>query len=477
MEITRKKIILILFLLGFLLQANGQELINEKFYSKSVEETIDLKIWLPKDYLSEKSYPVIYEFVYDHSGYIAATLNHLYECPKAIVVHASFYPGTSYEEPTLSAKGEKYYQFVKDELLPHIERKYKTLHKTATGLSQGADYVNYILRTNPELFDAYMIYAIESPNYQADFTAYTDKLKEQKDYFIAIANDVERRVQFANDLYTNLEDNAKVNVLKREYENAAHSYGMLYGLADGLLFTYKDYVAYRDKAAGESFSQYFSNVVHEIEQRFGTVQYNGFLITLFDQLTKESPKAEIQAVLEKLYADKVNISDLDLFNLGYMLSEELEHYDLSEATFLESIARGKKLPAKERRMKLSDTYSWLSRVYYQQKAHDKIYSSLQDGYEVTKSKYLLRRYAAYSFHIGEEEQVKKGIAALDRLVALPKSEDAFNNPEQPKDAIYTLYAKGYWKLKKEKESRKYLEKALAINPNNESALAFQKSIQ
>lgn len=479
MKVIQKKHILIvsIFIFGCLFNAKGQELINEKLYSSSVQDSIDVKVWLPKNYDSQKSYPVIYEFVYDHSDYIAATLNHVYQCPSTIVVHASFSPGTSYEKPTLSDKGEAYYQFVKEELLPHIEKKYKTLHRTATGLSQGAHYVNYILRTNPELFDTYMIFAIESPNYKEDFAAYTEKLNDKKDYFIAIANDVERRVKFANELYKNLDKNEKLNVIKKEYKNADHSYCMLYGLVDGLLFIYKEYVSPRTISEGENFSQYFFNVLNEFNQKYGTPRYTQLLIQTFTQLTKESNKAEVRTVLEKLYEDKINLSDLDLFNLGSILYSELNFYDLSETSFKESIEKGKKLPLMKRKMRLSDTYSWLAKVYYKQKAYDKIFLTLQEGYETTNAKYLLMRYALYSFHIGKKNDMKKGIEALNKLVSLPKSENSFLNPEQPKELIYLLYAQNYWKLKNKKESKKYLKKSLEINPNYESALEFQKTIQ
>ncbi|MEM1220132.1 MAG: alpha/beta hydrolase-fold protein [Bacteroidota bacterium] len=477
MKTTQSRLILILILLVHSLNAQAQELIQENVYSQSVGDSVELKVWLPKNYDAGNSYPVIYEFVYDHTDYIAATLNHLYECPSAIVVHASFFPGTSYDEPTLSAEGKKYYQFVKEELLSYIELKYHTVHRTAMGLSQGADYVNYILRTNPELFDAYMIFAIESPEYQADFVEYTNKIQEKKDYFIAIADDVERRVQFANELHEQLIKSAQLNVVKKEYESAAHSYAILYGLVDGLLYTYRDFVVYRMKEEEESFSEYFSNVVKEIEGTFGTPMYNGLIIEAFEQLTAETPKTEIETVLKILYADEANITDLDLFNLGYILYEELGFLDLAVATFRQSIERGKNLPVTERMMVLNNTYAWLARVHYKQEAYDEIYASLDEGYEVTRAKYLLMRYALYSVNLGDNAQIEKGIKKLDKLLALPASENLFVNPEQPQEVIYTLYAKGYWKLGEKAKSREFLAKALEVDPTYESALEFQKSIQ
>lgn len=480
MHITKTTHLLILLIVGLFVNAQGQilgysKLVKETLYSSSVKDSVEVKVWLPRNYNSNNSYPVIYEFVYDHSDYIAATLNHLYQYPAAIVVHASFYPGTSYQKPTLSVQGEKYYQFVKDELLPYIKKKYKTRHRTATGLSQGADYVNYILRTNPELFDAYMIFAIEAPNYQADFAKYTDKLKEKKDYFIAIANDVKRRVKFANELHTNLSKSEKLNLVKKEYKSADHSYAMLYALADGLSFIYKDYVSYPDIKTGETLSQYYSNMVTSLKKKYGTIKYNGLLIVILNKLTKETPKAEIKTLLKQLYKDNINVKDIDFFNMGYALYQ-LKFYDLAEDAFKQSIVKGKALPANKRAMQIRITYNMLARVYYRQKAYDKVFATLQEGYKTTKIKYLLQRYAVYSLYVGGEKQIKKGIEALNTLMTLPKSTSP-RNPEQPKELIYLIYAKSYWKLKNESESRKYLKMVLEINPQNKDALEFQKTIQ
>ncbi|MEO1715391.1 MAG: hypothetical protein AAFU60_18840, partial [Bacteroidota bacterium] len=289
--------------------------------------------------------------------------------------------------------------------------------------------------------------------------------------------DVERRVNFANELHEQLTQSEQLNVVKKEYESAAHSYAMLYALADGLLYVYRDYVVYRMKEEGETFSQYFSNVVKEIEGKFGTPMYNGLIIQAFMQITEETTEKEIQSVLEKLYADQTNITDLDLFNLGYIMYDQLGFNDLAGTTFKASIERGKNLPASERRMVLNNTYGWLARVYHKQEAYADVFATLEEGYELTQAKYLLMRYASYSFKLGDQDQIEKGLAALDTLVALPPSDNLFRNPEQAEELIYTLYAKGYWKLEKETESRKYLERALELNPNYKSALEFQKSIQ
>lgn len=168
---------------------------------------------------------------------------------------------------------------------------------------------------------------------------------------------------------------------------------------------------------------------------------------------------------------------MDLFNLGYILYEELGFLDLAAATFRQSIERGKKLPVAERMMVLNNTYGWLASVYHKQETHADIFATLKEGYEVTQAKYLLMRYASYSFKLGDQDQIEKGLAALDTLVALPPSDNLFRNPEQAEEIIYTLYAKGYWKLGKETESREYLAKALEVNPAYESAIEFQKSIQ
>lgn len=140
--------------------ANAQELIETKIYSNFVGDSVPIKIWLPRDYDESEHYPTIYEFIYDHSNYIAATASNIWDIPKVIVVWAKIEGGNEhYSSPNLTDIGNKYYAFVKNELIDYISKNYNTSKlKIATGLSQGADYVNYILRNDPSLFDRYMIF-------------------------------------------------------------------------------------------------------------------------------------------------------------------------------------------------------------------------------------------------------------------------------------------------------------------------------
>ena len=383
--------IVIIFLFGFVSQITAQKLVKESIYSASLKDWVEVKVWLPENYSPEKKYPVIYEFVYDHSNFIAATLDNLFRTPDAIVVFSKFVPGTSYENPSLTKEGEGYYHFVTKEMIPFIKKKYNTLHSTAVGLSQGADYINYILRTDPELFDAYLIYSIESPNYEPDFTAYTDKIKEQKDYYIAISDDVERRIIYANKLYDNLKKSSKLNVVKKEFKQSMHSYSILYGLADGLQFVYKDYTAYRSPKEGERFSDYVYNSIEEIEQRFGSPNYNGLLIHTFNTGAKKSSKEEVQIVVNRLLEDTVNVNDLDFFNLGYMLLEELKFYDLAVNAFNEAVLRAKKLKKIDRQIPLSSSYNYLADSYHKTKNKVAIFNTLKEGFEVTGKVRLLHR--------------------------------------------------------------------------------------
>ncbi len=143
-----KKVFIVASLLLLFLQTSyGQSLVTRNIFSIKVRDSIPIKIWLPKNYSNSKQYPVVYEFVYDHTNYIAATASNIWDIPEIIVVFAQIKPGNDYTSPDLSKIGQEYYAFVKEELLTYISKQYSVNNfRIAAGLSQGADYVNYIFR-------------------------------------------------------------------------------------------------------------------------------------------------------------------------------------------------------------------------------------------------------------------------------------------------------------------------------------------
>ncbi len=445
-----------------------------KLFSIALQDSVPVKVWLPEDYQPGRKYPVIYEFIYDHTNFIAATLQNMWSTPQTIVVYAEIEGGNEhYSNPWLTDAGQKYYAFLKNELLDSITARYHTTCRTAMGLSQGADYLNYILRNDPQLFDSYAVFSIERPvYYQANLQTYTSKLANKISYFIAVANDMQERMDFAARLYDSLKTSPYLNIRKEYYPHAEHSYSILYGLPDALNFIYEDYALFPDPAPGEKPAGYFDRVLAEKNAKYGMLNYPGFILHLCTLLeTTQATPDEIRSLLSRVNGHE-NTGDLELFNLGPSLMQA-GLYEAAGQAFRLSLEKQKGAAP---RMDPASIYSWLARAYEKLGEDAKALETLEEGYEQTQSKgggFLLYRIG--TVRIEKNLDVKAGIGTLKTLLSQVR-QNTVMTVFIPTDKIYAEIAKGYWKLKDKKQARENLRKALELNPDNPEARELQKKL-
>lgn len=462
----------LLILLSQLMTAQRLEKI--KLFSTFVNDSIPVKIWLPEDYKPTEKYSVIYEFIYDHSNYLAATMQNMWNMPKTIVVHAQIEGGNEhYSNPQLSTTGLKYYSFVKNELISYITQHYHTTYRTAAGLSQGADYITYILRNDPKLFNSYLIFSIERPiYYKANFKSYIENIKDSTSCFIAVPNDdMDERKMFANQLYDSLKTCQHIKVKKEFYQNANHQFSILYSFPDALNFIYNDYSIFRKQLSGESISAYFQNVLNEKKNKYGSLDYNEFILNMGNQFKKTDSTLELHALLD-LIDNNTNTNDVNLFNMGYSLFQT-EFYDEAERSFRLALAKQK---VKEAKMDISSIYSWLSKTYEKRGQDSKALQILEEGNVVTKDKcdgFLLYRIGKYK--IEKNININEGINDLKTLLSEVKQNKVSSFISN--DEIYVELAKAYWKQKDKKNARENLAKALEISPTNNDVKALQTIIK
>jgi tetratricopeptide (TPR) repeat protein len=471
------KRIFIVFLI-FLFSANtskSQTLITKKLFSTYVNDSVPIKIWLPKDYSAEERYPVLYEFIYDHTDYIAATASNIWDIPKMIVVWAQIEGGNEhYSSPNLSGKGEKYYNFVKNELINYVSKEYNTANFIiAAGLSQGADYVNYILRNNPSLFNSYLIFSTEYPiKYTPDFSSYTAKIKDSISYFIAIANDEKKRIEFANQLYDSLKTCPFIKIKKEYFANASHGYGILYALPDALLFTFEDYNTVRRKLPEETLFSYYNSTLKEKEQKFGNINFHAFInqILEFSDM-KDLSVADINRFIDSVYFLKESM-DIDLFNIGYILRTKGLYESAIKAYQMEIL---KKQNTGKTAMDDVSVYFQLFKTYDLDGKPDEALRVLQGGYEKTKSKDEALLYTIGYYYIDKHIDIKKGI---EILMSMENEKHIVSiRYTKPIDEVYAKIATGYWELKNKKQAKMFINKALEINPKNETVLKLNALIK
>lgn len=470
------KRLLIVFNILFLstIFVKSQSLVTKKLYSAYVQDSILIKIWLPKNYVKTERYPVIYEFIYDHSNYIAATASNMWDVPKVIVIWAQIEGGSDYKSPNLSDQGNKYYSFIKNELINYVSKEYNTTNlRVAAGLSQGADYINYILRNDPSLFSSYLIFSTEYPiNYTANFASYTAKIKDSLSYFIAIANDEEERMKFANQLYDSLKICPFIKIKKEHFANASHSYSILYALPDALLFAFGDYNTVRQKLPAESLSSYYTSVLKEKKEKFGNINFHElpYLILQSSDLKKFSVD-ERNDFIDTVYAQKESL-DIDLLNIGYAFRTKGLYQNAV-------IANQKAILKKENTGKTSldnfTAYFQLYKVYDLDGKTDEALKALQDGYDKTKDKDEGLLYTIGYYYIDKKIDINKGIEILKSL--LNGKHVVLSRSIKPSDEVFSKIATGYWVLKNKKQAKIFADKALAINPQNETSLKLKTLIK
>jgi predicted alpha/beta superfamily hydrolase len=154
-----------------LINVSGQSNYNLKqdsLQSGILNQNRKLSIYLPDGYdTANVKFPVIY--VLDGEGrcqHIVPTTRFLFEnnkMPKVIVVgihnidrNHDFLPDSTKSVPT-SGGADKFITFFKDELIPYIDKTYKTEpYKVLIGHSFGGLFTMYALLKEPDLFDSYI---------------------------------------------------------------------------------------------------------------------------------------------------------------------------------------------------------------------------------------------------------------------------------------------------------------------------------
>ena len=162
--------VLIISLHVLVINVSMGEVYNLK--SRTLEEDRTLYIYLPKDYeSSQELYPVLYLLDGDRLfNYTAATVDYYintYRIPPLIVVGIESTDRTRDFTPTAGSGragrpatgggADVFLRFMKEELFPYLEGKYRTRqYRAIIGHSLGGLFVIHTLFSDPCLFGAYM---------------------------------------------------------------------------------------------------------------------------------------------------------------------------------------------------------------------------------------------------------------------------------------------------------------------------------
>jgi predicted alpha/beta superfamily hydrolase len=211
----------------------------ETISSQILGEDRELKILLPRGYSddNEKAYPVVYVFDGDYLFEAVAGNVDYYayweDIPESIVVGINqidsreddlFYS----EQNSLPIEsGADFFEFVGKELIPHIEKNYKTeAFRVAVGHGETANFINYyLIRQNP-IFNAYVSI---SPDLATDMPEYLlERMKSFENkifYYMATSTtDVPHIMEGTKALDKSIKalDNANLLYSFNEFEGSSH---------------------------------------------------------------------------------------------------------------------------------------------------------------------------------------------------------------------------------------------------------------
>lgn len=137
-------------------------------YSEVLKENRNILVYLPRTYLnSSEKYPVIYlldaENNFTYTAGLVDFLTRLGRMPESVIVgitntnrNRDFTPTLSAELPA-SGGADNFLRFLKEELIPHIEKNYRTeAYKTLIGHSLCGMFSFYTMLTSPDLFNSFI---------------------------------------------------------------------------------------------------------------------------------------------------------------------------------------------------------------------------------------------------------------------------------------------------------------------------------
>ena len=265
----------------------------ETISSQILGEDRELKILLPRGYSNEsdKAYPVIYVFDGDYLFEVVAGNVDYYayweDMPEAIVVGVNQVETRSddlyySEQNSLPIEsGANFFEFVGKELIPYIEKNYKTERfRAAIGHGETANFINYYLIRQNSIFNAYVSI---SPDLATDMPEYLlekmTALEQKTFYYMATSNtDVPHIMEGVKTLDKQIKALDSNNLLYtfNEFEGATH-YAMpahaIPKALESIFFVFqpiskKEYKESVLKLEGSPV-EYLSQKYEEIENLFG----------------------------------------------------------------------------------------------------------------------------------------------------------------------------------------------------------------
>lgn len=229
--------------------------------SEKLGEERRITIGLPKSYEEnpDKRYPVLYlldgDYLFDPFSGAASYGAYWDDLPEMIIIgiHQNK-NGERYDDCTIDVnnglpfeKGANFFEFIGAELVPYIEKKYRTTaFRIIAGHDTTASFINFYLYKEKPLFKAYICLSPElAPKMEVRVPEKFAKIQEPFFYYLSVADgDIKKIKEPIEKLDANIKiaNNPKVNYRYDVFKNATHYTEVLNSIPNAL---YQIFEAYR----------------------------------------------------------------------------------------------------------------------------------------------------------------------------------------------------------------------------------------
>jgi predicted alpha/beta superfamily hydrolase len=298
---------ILLFVVGVLLSnASFSQIIYEEFNSTKLDQSRRLKIQLPRNYDKnvDKKYPIVLvldgDYLFEPVAGNVDYFSYWEDMPESIVVGVmqskSRYLDCAYDDNTFlpDDKGAKFFEFIGMELIPYIDKKYRTA-KFIIGVGHDftANFLNYYLFKDPPLLNGYINLSPDlAPMMDQRLVDRIPQIKEKIFYYLATGtDDIKGLMETSEDLNKQL-SGLRSNTFSYYYDNfegATHYSLGGRGIPNALEKIFSVYRPISKKEYSEVLlklktpvSQYLLDKYKVIEDLFGitnNIRVNDFIAT------------------------------------------------------------------------------------------------------------------------------------------------------------------------------------------------------
>ena len=266
--------------------------ITEPFKSNTLGETRQITISLPSSYEQNptKKYPLLIlldgEYLFDPFNGALNYGRYWDDLPETIIVginqnrNNERIADSDFDqvEGVPTKKGASFFEFIGGELVPYIEKKYRTApFRIIAGHDTTAGFLNFFLYKDNPLFNAYISLSPElAPEMENRIPEKLSNLKQPVFYYLSSASgDIRQLKEPIKRLDDNMKKvtNTSINYKYDEFNNASHYSLVLYSIPSAL---YQIFDAYKPISSSE-----FSEKIAVLQS--GYVDY---LVNKYDVISK-----------------------------------------------------------------------------------------------------------------------------------------------------------------------------------------------